>query len=106
MTIQGFVREVGPDDEWVRAQRSWVMDGFRLVIIDLFERSSGWRRLSQPRVCRYMAEHKGCGRPAVVELVRGYTKQPWGYCERHLYACRWEPPRLLAPIVVPVGEQP
>jgi hypothetical protein len=111
MRVPGFVREVGSHDGWVAARSC--PKGYRLVIVDEFERDGTpeWRRLSKPRRCRHMANREGCGRPAVVELMRGSFRQPsqpprpWGYCEQHLYSRHWEPPRLLTAIPVPEHEQ-
>lgn len=38
--------------------------------------------------CRWIEGERSCGRHAVATLLRGTTRKPWDYCERHLYG-RW-----------------
>jgi hypothetical protein len=111
MSIEGYVRELDKtQDTWA----TWRVapHAFRLVVVDEFQRRGGigWRRLSQPRNCRWTTGpgHLNCGRPAVVELARGSKARPqyWGYCAQHLYGRHWEAPRLLSVVAVAEDEQP
>jgi hypothetical protein len=110
--IPGYVREVEPEDGWVRLDAP---AGFRVVVVDEFSREQIgrlWVRLHTPMRCRYTVgpRHTSCKRPAVLALNRGRLGRTalWGYCAEHLYGRRWEPStgQLLTSIVVERNEQP
>lgn len=103
--IPGYVREIGPGDEWAVRQTPV---GFRVVIVDELARQTSapnWMRVDRPGMrCRFMSNRTACGQPAVLAINRaqGRRRAIWGYCEHHLYGRRWDPAtgQLLASVLV------
>lgn len=104
--IPGYVRELGPGDEWAARD---IPVGHHLVIVDEFSREqhgAQFVRLAYPMRCRYTVGpgQTTCKRPAIVALNRGRRGRTalWGYCPEHLYGRRWDPAtgRVLVSVLV------
>lgn len=109
--IPGYVREVGPGDEWAAR---YAPAAFRVVIVDELARQTGtpsWMRLDRPDMrCRFVSNRTVCGQPAVlaIDRARGRRRAVYGYCPDHLYGRRWDPAtgQLLASILVEADATP